>query len=456
MIQAQGIGAWFRDHPSIAFYVVAISVLFGSFLIVGNVLYTPVVLAACLWALRSPLASVQALTIAFLFSAVNEGVYCFDLRSVEHGGGDSIVRYLLIAVCFARVVATGVMSNRMELLPVHKFIAFFAVTVLVCTLLGSYAIDVSLFKLVLFIIGLLTALGTVGAAFRTDARGMLSWLAAFMVALPWLSLPLAVLPLGYACNLNGFQGWLSQPQAFSVIMTMIGTWLLATALMGHAHRLVYVPTALVAFALIILSDSRSGIFAMLIAVTVTLVLNARRFSRRMGGIAIAGAVIVPLIAISPAGREAFDSVVRKRDQVSEFQTLSDQLFETRASLAQRSLDNFQLNPLVGMGFGTASDEHLLIVSRDPVFGLPLSAPTEKGVFWVAMLEEVGVFGAVAFMMILISFGARAITSPDPANAALFLASVLVNSGESMMFSFGGYGAFIWLMIAVTFWSARWR
>ena len=86
------------------------------------------------------------------------------------------------------------------------------------------------------------------------------------------------------------------------------------------------------------------------------------------------------------------------------------------------------------------------VVRDPILGLPLSALVEKGVMPVAVVEELGVFGALVvlgWLLVLLRRGARA----GVQQFAVLITLVLVNFGESMFFSVGGMGMLLLILLA---------
>jgi hypothetical protein len=111
--------------------------------------------------------------------------------------------------------------------------------------------------------------------------------------------------------------------------------------------------------------------------------------------------------------------------------------------------NIEMNPWQGIGFGIATIPELMVVKRDPVFDLAVSAPVEKGVLPVAVLEELGAIGFVLFIVwffIVLKRCARR----GMAALAVFLVALLSNMGEAILFSAGGMGMLAMLLIA---WAA---
>ncbi len=78
------------------------------------------------------------------------------------------------------------------------------------------------------------------------------------------------------------------------------------------------------------------------------------------------------------------------------------------------------------------------ISRDPFLGLPIGASVEKGVMPLAVLEEVGIPGfmlAMFWLWIVLRRSARGGMAP----LVIVLTILLINLGESTLFSPGGIG-----------------
>jgi hypothetical protein len=123
------------------------------------------------------------------------------------------------------------------------------------------------------------------------------------------------------------------------------------------------------------------------------------------------------------------------------------LFEaSRGSLVAGMLENIENNFYFGIGFGLPSRLDNLIVNRDPFFGLPLSVPIEKGVMFIAVIEELGiVLGAILFLwflyIIFLSYrnGVTALS--------ITLCFFIVNFFEAVFFSPGGMGLLLMILLS---------
>src|SRR5690606_20509991 len=102
------------------------------------------------------------------------------------------------------------------------------------------------------------------------------------------------------------------------------------------------------------------------------------------------------------------------------------------------IQNIQLRPWTGIGFGIDSVPDRMTVSRDPMFGLPIGAAVEKGVTPLMVVEEWGVSGALvvagwAFAPL------RGAARGGLSALAVVLVVLLLNLGEATLFSPGGFG-----------------
>jgi hypothetical protein len=109
---------------------------------------------------------------------------------------------------------------------------------------------------------------------------------------------------------------------------------------------------------------------------------------------------------------------------------------SRGRLFESMIQNIRENPFFGIGFGIASDIQSMEIVYDPIFNLPIQAPVEKGVMFVAIIEEVGVIGFFLFCLWL-----KMIISQAIHNGAIYIFVImlifLLNLAEATLFSPGG-------------------
>jgi hypothetical protein len=113
------------------------------------------------------------------------------------------------------------------------------------------------------------------------------------------------------------------------------------------------------------------------------------------------------------------------------------------------LDNIEQQPLSGIGFGIGSDPWMMAIKRHPLYGLPTSAPIEKAVMPIAVMEELGIPGfllVAAWTWMLLRRAAR--VGID--RLVVITTALLINFGEFVFFSPGGLGMLLLIMVA---WAA---
>ena len=84
--------------------------------------------------------------------------------------------------------------------------------------------------------------------------------------------------------------------------------------------------------------------------------------------------------------------------------------KARAILFLPMIENISENFITGIGFGVASDPISMAVKRDPIFELPIQASVEKGILILMVLEELGIFGFILFIIWVLLLFYRVILS----------------------------------------------
>ena len=132
------------------------------------------------------------------------------------------------------------------------------------------------------------------------------------------------------------------------------------------------------------------------------------------------------------------------------ESITDAAMESRGALVDFLMENIKNHPLTGIGFGISSNPaDWWRIARDPLFGIPTTASTEKGVMPLAIAEEAGIPIAILtflFLGLLTLRSARGGIVPF----TVFTVAMLTNIAEATFFSPGGQGMLILLVVT---WSA---
>lgn len=391
------------------------------------------------FALAGRSQAVHALALVWLFGLLSPGL-------APNASADSLGRYAVIAAAALSVVLRMGLSRRSTQVswPVLAT-ALVGLFLLLHSFLFSPMVDVSALKAVSWSTVLLTLLSAWGGMEEDVKAKTENQLFFGLVAVMLASLPLVFMPLGYLRNGSGFQGVLSHPQAFGLSMALLGTWG-ASRMLGESRpqwRLVMLVAICVV--LVVLSETRTAGLAMLVGVstamfTIPLLAN-RSIKAALPGVLSTRVHLVLFLgagAMLVAGPLIADRISDYLVKRSESDTLVEAYGESRGHLIHDMWLNVQARPLTGTGFGIASTPQDMVVVRDPIMNLPVSASIEKGVMPLAVLEEIGLFG-FAFVVAWLWLMIRRAAKRGVAALSVTLTILLLNMGESTLFSAGGVG-----------------
>ena len=393
------------------------------------------------WCLRGPVQTLEALTMATFLSSLNPAIF----PGFEAGGA---LRWGLL-IFAAGVTLLRYRAKRHGLPPALGRLALLVGAVLVLSI-WSYAQDVSISRLVTFGLGAMTALLSARMA-QSQLHRLRTWFLCSFATIIVFSFPLIFTSYGYVRNNVAFQGFLSQPQSYAVILAPYVAWLVASIYARQLRGPVWLGVAGLAAISLFQTDARTGAIAAMAGALTGVMLQAWRkrmsIGKRIGStvfVLLGGALV--LLAITAAFYQQIETMVGafifKNGKAFDIQTA----FElSRGRLMQISWENFLEKPLVGIGFGLPSDPVQLVVNY--IAGIPFSSSSEKGMLITAVLEEVGVIGFAAFLLLVWSLLQPAFRKLNGPAAAMGTAAFLTNFGESTFYSMGGVGLMIWMMMA---------
>ncbi|WP_169745562.1 O-antigen ligase family protein [Isoalcanivorax pacificus] len=260
--------------------------------------------------------------------------------------------------------------------------------------------------------------------------------------------------IGYERNGHGFQGITQHPQAFGIVLSPLVVAMIA---MNFDELRKANPRIIgwvgIGCLFIIMTESRTAMLSLGLGLVSLIFLffknNIKRgfvYTAIFAPVFLAGFSLVQLDESRSARfSEGMEAIVFKGyDAVS----LGEGFYLSRGYILDKSFDNISENWLLGIGFGIPSDKDLSGAVYDPLFGLPISLTVEKGVAFIALLEEVGFPGLLLFCFFLISLLRAMRRSVNYFFAIPVFVSILsVNIGEAVLFSMGGVGFFHWLIVS---------
>jgi len=256
-------------------------------------------------------------------------------------------------------------------------------------------------------------------------------------------------------RVSGFQGMTNQSQAMGILAAASLAWVLAKISTDRDCRKWY--WYLTCFGLtlcMIASNARTGPVSLLLAAVLTA--GAALFTRRYRVRAILGLFKlrfwVAAISLGAVVGFNYESI---REAVVDFAIKGGRngkeinaAFEASRGFRIRQLyHSFMESPWTGKGFGLETFERDLEVGYDPLIGLiPIKAPVEKNFIFLAVFEETGVFGGALLVIFVLATTYFLINYRSPAWCFVFLTGIMANVGESIFFSLGGVGLFIWIIM----------
>lgn len=392
------------------------------------------------YALLGRQQAIQAFVMSWLFTLINPAL-------AQEASLGSIGRYLVISAAAISVEWRSVSSGAsFSVKRMNMLTLCLGLFLLIHSLLFSAVVDVSVLKLVSWVVVVLTLLSAwqgLDAEQRTALFDQLQWVLIWLIL---LSLPLLAIPsIGYFRNGTGFQGLLNHPQAFGPTVALAGA-LIGGRIFGE-RKPSWRDIALLGLCsvLIVLSEARTAGVAMVfglvgVALMAPMLAGISR-TRMLPGLrsrrfqALALMIVTGLVVAGPFVVGSLSNYLFKRTDAT---SLIEAAQTSRGTLVEKMVWNIEEHPWTGIGFGIGSYPEEMVVERDALLGLPLSAAIEKGVMPIAVVEELGIFGAFAVLIwfwVALRRGAKA----GPSQLAVLLAAVLVNFGESMFFSVGGMG-----------------
>lgn len=401
---------------------------------------------AC-YALLGRAQAIQALALSWLFTMLSSGVAAEATLS-------STGRYAVLAAAAVSVFyrsGTWLRPTRISW-PVQMTLLL-GTFLVIHSVLFSPIMDVSILKAISWTVVTTTLLSAWSGLSYSEQKSVSAQIFGGLIALLLCSLPLLAMPLGYLRNGIGFQGVLGHPQAFGPAMAMLGAWAGGRLLAQSRPPWWQVGLFGISVVLVVLSEARTAGVALFIGIVLAGasggVIARRSIWRFLPGLrgqrfylAMALALMISLLAGSSL-TDRVDQYVAKRGGQSSLLAA----YETsRGRLMDNMWTNIEAHPLTGIGFGIASSPLDMDVQRDPVLGLPTGAAIEKGVLPLAILEELGVFGLLGVTLWLWMLVHRAARGRGITALTVLFVALLMNMGESVLFSAGGMGLLLLVLI----------
>tara|TARA_B100001057_G_C22871425_1_gene959106 strand:- start:8778 stop:9725 length:948 start_codon:yes stop_codon:yes gene_type:complete len=265
--------------------------------------------------------------------------------------------------------------------------------------------------------------------------------------------------IGYSRNDFAFHGVFNHPQAFGLTMAITASLLLEKLFFNEMSKIEFFVKFLLSSSLIYLSMSRTAGLALIFGLVVFLfliLLNINYKKIVMRAITFKIAILsflllaIMILQFSSTITDFFNIYLSKQGRIV-VENLYNAYEISRGLLYQPMIDNIIKNPILGIGFGIASD--LSAMKIDYFLGVPVSAAIEKGILPLAVIEEVGIFGFIIFILWIYLIIKTVLIKNFYSSIVLFTL-LFLNFGEAGLFSPGGFGMLYLLILILTIYNPK--
>lgn len=338
--------------------------------------------------------------------------------------------------------------------------------------LNGWAPLVSELKAVLFLIYMIAMIQSVSAAAQSDAdiriiRSAMLALACFfilgsMATIPFPNIGRSMQVLKYeewgisvnASELTSFfNGMTVHSQTLGPLVAMLNALLLSDYLCNFTKKQpLYRVLLAAAPVLIYMTSSRTALFAYLVSILASVfffmgqrhVARAKK-SRILMNVLLGGILTVFLLILSPNKVNQMEAFLRKTEKVEDIDhtaLLPESILKSRIGSIENGIYNFSQSPIVGNGFQVSEEMKDMSTSET---GWIISAPIEKGVLPVMILEEGGVIGAVLFALFVFNLYVKYNRLRFCCFLSTFTVFIMLSFGEAVFFSMSGLGGISWVI-----------
>jgi O-antigen ligase len=266
-----------------------------------------------------------------------------------------------------------------------------------------------------------------------------------------LSLPTVfIFEIGYARDGRGFQGLLNHPQTLGVFLTPCACFLWGDFIFnGKKQRITSIILIFIIHYLLFITLARTALIALIISLFLVFLFSPlfRKnftilFKKHYFLIVISIAIVFIYFYFNYSFSSFFEEYVLKGSGTNE---IGEAFEKSRGFLLIRAWDSFLENPILGIGFGVSFEDYFNPI-YDKITGIPISAPVEKSLLPIVVLEELGILGFCLFIPFILSIVIPIFKSINKSYPLLVLGCLMINIGEAVFFSIAALGLYLWLLL----------
>jgi hypothetical protein len=431
--------------PSRGFIYISIVTIVAS---LGNTFtaYSGAVLVG-LYAWLSPVNILRSILLVWLPGMLSVAIFPAAAEMFS-------AKFITLACIWVTLLSSG-LARRRVMDPSQRKLALatggLVIILLVHSLVASRIPDVSFLKITLFFSLLYTSAVAWKKLNSVQKQQFQNELRFLLTGVLLGSAPLLISPIGFLRNSTGFQGILSNPPLLG-LFAAIGIAIQIPSLIDKERKWRFLIGLIVVVELYELfrSESRTAGLALILSLflwfPISIFGNASKNSghskrRSITLLSIFAACGFFLLYV---GGNAVETYATKGGRSNERQAIA--LYaEARGGLLENMQENIRENPWLGIGFGVPSTDDYSSIIRITSFNVPVSASTEKGNIFMAIIEEMGYPIAILIFAWLIS-SLRSVMRASFEQLLPLFVLIMANLGEAMFFSANGFGLLSCLLL----------
>lgn len=406
----------------------------------------------------SSLTAVKMLTVQFLLGHFNPAL----VGDLESGGLHLITPLLL----FIKILIMP--AGRAQLFQDRALLGFVA-----C---GSIAVGLqphvsafpalSVLKLIGFLSYATTVIVMTKVAWNRDREAVRRWYVSVVVFLIVGSLFTFGTASAHVRTTTGFNGLLSHPNGFGMVVGIGVAYLIARAWTEPRISWGVAGICVIGLIEVYMTEARGGMLSCLLALGIFFGLQANpthsHYRRNLQRGIVALMVMVPLLLLNwERSHRTAEHFISKSGRASVV-SFTEAFEASRGAAIDFHFRLIDQKPYFGHGFqviNSRSPSGLLeeeTVQYDPITGrFPISAAVENGFTYTSTLAENGIIGGlliyIGLSFVFVPILIKGIHQPE---VVLLLGFLLSNTSEATLFSPGGVGGWGWLAVALAYAAAR--
>lgn len=357
-------------------------------------------------------------------------------NSLNTLGGLGNLRYILIGICFIDFFFFRISIKKVKDIFLMLLLFIFFVYILLNAIFVSFIFNHSFLQYLQFVI--LISFCFISTNFNNLKEFKYNFdniYNLYIVILVMSFISILVPMISFGRNGIGFQGVTLHPNAYGAFFS--GFTALAFVLCIYKKTKIDILFFLLSLILLFLSKSRTSIFSLLLGIVIYFIITPE-FRRKMSKTLM---FLIPVISLS---------LLFFYDKISAFiysfllkseenSSIMNSIESSRGALIEAQLENIRENLYFGIGFKIPSNKIVQTLENSNTFKY------EKGNLFLACIEELGVIGFIFFITIVILL----LFNKHRYNKIFMIIPLVLfitTFGESTLFSIGGLGVFIWMMM----------